>query len=280
MQLARITYVKIGGPADHFCAPRSLAELQNIDHPHVFILGAGSNLLVADSGFRGCVISMEHFVKIHLAGLLYVGAGMRLFPLLRYCQQQGLSGLECLAGIPGSLGGALAMNAGTSQGSISSCVESIELYSFSSRKVIRMPVSSEHFSYRANHFLTPDTVILGAYFKYTPDAVDAIQSKIMHALEKRKASQPVSQLSFGSVFKNPPGESAWQVIENIGLRGYKIGDAQFSEKHANFIINHGHARAQDVKALIELAQQRALALGIALQTEVVMLGFDSGRQSL
>lgn len=288
--LAPLTYYRIGGPADLLAVPKSLADLQwlaeRIQETGIpyFILGAGSNLLVSDDGFRGLVVRMtklaaaieelpsESAQEIRLR----VGSGVMVSTLLRKASQMGWAGLEFLAGVPGSVGGTAVMNAGTHLGESKDRLMRVEVFSLKSRSVSFFEKDQLQYSYRKNHFLMEDAVVLSVDYQVTRESPEKVKAKIDETLLRRKNSQPVELPSCGSVFKNPKdsGKHAWQVIEQLGLRGHRIGDAQFSEKHSNFIVNLGKARASDVRALIDLAKTRAKQeLQIELEEEVKYLGW-------
>jgi len=195
--------------------------------------------------------------------------------LLRRAAQEGWSGFECLAGVPGSMGGVVVMNAGTHLGEARDrilSVESFDLESLTTRTWSREEMS---FEYRKNLFLPPHHIVLNVTWKVELADPATVKKTIDGTLERRKSTQPVDYPSCGSVFKNPyaSGMRAWEVMDRLGLRGHQIGKAQFAEKHSNFIINLGNARAEDVRALIELAKRRAREeLGVTLEEEVKFLG--------
>jgi UDP-N-acetylmuramate dehydrogenase len=285
--LSRVAYYRIGGPASVLATPRTLEDLHllhlvvlKVGCP-VFVLGWGSNLLFPDEGFPGLVLRMKHlFTEVREVGpgRIRVGGSLGASSLLRIAAERGYGGLERLTGIPGSVGGMVAMNAGTHLGEISGILISTETVSFgqgaeSLEVKIRVHGESD-FSYRRNHFLSPSDLILHAELNYVPEDPANVKAKIDELYQRRKATQPVDLPSCGSVFMNPKawGLHAWQVVEKLGLKGYRIGDAQVSEKHGNFIVNLGSAKASDVRALIRLIRERAKTeLGIDLQEEVRIL---------
>lgn len=294
--LSKHTYFKIGGSAQIFVSPKSLDDLkwiaQGLQETGLpfFILGAGSNVLVSDQGFRGVVIKVRTLnselfpirVDGQAAFRLRTGASVPIPSLLHRVVENGWGGLEFLTGIPGTVGGATIMNAGTHLGETMDALRAIEVFPLSRRGTdpdsdfIRYEGKSLKYSYRKNHFIQDEMVVWAAEWEVNPKDPSAIKKTIEETLKRRKDSQPVDLPCCGSVFKNPKsfGLSAWQVIDRLGLRGYRIGDAQFSEKHANFILNLGQARAQDVRELIEMAKARALKeLQIELEEEVRYVGF-------
>jgi UDP-N-acetylmuramate dehydrogenase len=282
--LARFTYYQIGGPASVLATPKSRADLEWIwsrvkdSGARFFLLGAGSNILVSDEGFPGVVIRLSRLngeLGIHGRNLL-AGGSVMVSVLLRRVTQEGWGGLEFLAGIPGSIGGAVRMNAGTHLGEAASRIEKVHALILGERIEDRIYQHSElRFEYRKNLFMPENSVVWSTEWRVEKTDSVLVRSLIDETLTRRKQTQPVNYPSCGSVFKNPKesGLAAWQVIDKLGLRGHRIGSAQFAEKHSNFIINHGSAKAADVRALIALAQSRAQAeLGVMLQQEVIFVG--------
>ena len=237
----------------------------------------GSNLLVSDAGYRGLVLKTSQFNQTLFENetTIQLGAGVPISKILRLAGQNNWSGFEILGGIPGSIGGACFMNAGTHLGETKSLLTALEGYLLKPQfKKINFHQSDLHYSYRTHHFLPDHFVITSTWWKKVKG--ENVKSKILEVIERRKSTQPVDQPSCGSVFKNPyeSGLRSWQVIEKLGLRGYRVGGAQFSEKHANFIVNLGNAKSQDIYDLIHLAKKRAQEeLGIILKEEVRYLGF-------
>ena len=285
--LAPFTYYKIGGPADLVALPKSVQDLEwlsrGIEEAKVpyFVMGAGSNLLVADVGFRGVVIRSARLngsVEMKSPGILEVGSSVLVASLLRRCSTEGWGGLEFLTGVPGSIGGVVVMNAGTHLGEACDRISEVEVFVFSGKERGLKNFSGDElkFSYRKNNFLPAGSIVLKTKWLVDSGRPDQVRAKIDELLARRKSSQPVDQPSCGSVFKNPKesGLHAWQVIEKVGLRGHRIGGAEFSPKHSNFIVNLGNAKASDVRGLIDLAKEKAKAeLGITLEEEVKYLGF-------
>jgi UDP-N-acetylmuramate dehydrogenase len=280
--LAKSSYYRIGGPAKVLATPKNSNDLEILHRAiresglKFFILGWGSNLLFSDAGYSGIVIRMKHLfteIEERQPGLLHVGASVGGSTLLRKAQEKGYGGLAHLTGIPGSVGGMVAMNAGTHLGEMKqSCllVKSVDL-SRETLEVREHEVKEGSFSYRHNHFLSPSDLVISAELKYFEEDPAKVKAQIDDLYQRRKQTQPVDYPSCGSVFMNPreSGLHAWQVVDRLGLRGHRIGNAQFAEKHSNFIINLGDAKAADVKGLIDLAKSRALSeLGITLQEEV------------
>jgi UDP-N-acetylmuramate dehydrogenase len=277
--MAGHTSLRIGGPVSCLLRPLDLAGLQtavqvlNQNHYPYFILGRGTNLLVRDAGMRAVAISLEEgFSQMEcLDGRVRAGAGLRLTRLLRFCLQQSLSGLEFIAGIPGSVGGALRMNAGTRAGEMADVCDAVQLV-LSDGALLRLGRAKLLFSYRRLE-LPPAAVVVEAEFLLTPGSREQIRQRIRTLLKARKEKQPWRLPSAGSVFRNPPGDFAGRLIEAVGLKGVRIGDAQISPKHANFIVNRGQARFKDILALIHLAQEKvAREFGVHLELEIEIVG--------
>ncbi len=284
-KLARVAYYQIGGPASVLVNPKNFEDLKKVHQiiqetkSPFFIMGWGSNLLFSDSGKDGIVIRMKSlFTEIEEVGenTLKVGASVGTSTLLRVASQKGYGGLSHFTGIPGSVGGMVAMNAGTHKGEMKDCLiktESVNL--LASELTVREHVQSAgDFTYRHNHFLAEGELITHAWLRYTPMSPEQVKSEIDELYTRRKSTQPVDYPSCGSVFINPKasGLHAWQVVDKLGLRGHQIGQAQIAEKHSNFIINLGGAKADDVRALIDLIKTRAKSeLGIEMEAEVKIL---------
>jgi UDP-N-acetylmuramate dehydrogenase len=281
IMMAGHTSLRVGGPVSCLLRPLDLAGLQtavqvlNQNHYPYFILGRGTNLLVQDAGIKAVAISLEEgFSQVKCmdpSGRVKAGAGLRLSRLLRFCLQQSLSGLEFIAGIPGSVGGALRMNAGTHAGEMADVCEALHLL-LSDTALLRLARSQLSFSYRRLE-LPPASVVVEAEFLLTPSSREQIRQKIRALLKVRKEKQPWRLPSAGSVFKNPPGDFAGRLIEAVGLKGVRLGDAQISPKHANFIVNRGQAQSRDILALIKLAQDKvSQEFGVQLELEIEVLG--------
>ena len=281
--LARRTTLRVGGPADVFVEPSSEADLASaikycsangVAH---LTLGRGSNLLVRDGGIRGVVISLanECFSHIQVDGQrLRCGAGARLKNVAVEARRNNLSGVEFLEGIPGSVGGALRMNAGAMGGETFGAVESIRVMDIAGR-VHELPAGQIIVEYRCCPLLM-DRIALGAVFKCAPAPREDIERRMSQFNTKRWESQPAKP-SAGCTFKNPPTIPAGRLIEELGLKGKRVGDAMVSFEHGNFIVNDGKASARDVLELIGLIQRKARAeRGVELNTEVEIVGEDPG----
>jgi UDP-N-acetylmuramate dehydrogenase len=275
--LAKHTYYRIGGPARLLAIPRGESDLawlarglRESGAPR-WVLGLGSNVLVADEGLPGVVIKTSRIgLDISSDGaFVRAGAGVAISTLLRRAAQEGWGGLELLTGVPGSVGGAVCMNAGTHLGETGSRLESVSVFDLESGRARDVAAPELRFEYRRNLFLAPAEIVTAARFRVEAREPADVKRAIDELLARRKATQPVDYPSCGSVFKNPAGQHAWQVLDRLGLRGHRVGNAQISEKHSNFIVNLGGARAADIRALIDLAKGRALQeLGVELEEEV------------
>lgn len=276
--MSEYTTFRIGGPVDILIQPRNEKEIQagielckNNEVPY-YIIGNGSNLLVRDKGIRGAVIRIaENFAAISINGnTVKAEAGALLSSLANQTLKNGLMGIEWAAGIPGTFGGALAMNAGAYGGEISRFVTSVRV--LCDDDIQDIAVKDGDFAYRYSRFAFPDCVALGGTLELQPDDGGANERKLKYTAE-RKNKQPLSYPSAGSVFKRPPGFFAGALIEKAGLKGYTIGGAQVSEKHAGFIINRGGATANDVTALIEYVKAKVLETsGVELEPEIKIIG--------
>ena len=276
------TTFRIGGKADAVCFVQKLGELQelfsyiNKENIPYLVVGGGSNLLVRDGGFKGVVIIMrEHLASIEKneknEQILVAGGGLPLSNLVRYCSQRGLGGLEFLAGIPGTVGGAVIMNAGAFGQDMGAVLQSVEMVS-PQGELISRDGSDLVFSYRASS-IQEGTIVVSASLRCTRETPQIVSKRVADYLVKRKTTQPLEYPSAGSVFRNPPGDYAGRLIEKTGLKGKKIGGAMISPKHANYIVNTGGARAEDVLALMEMAKERVKKeTGIELKPEIRVVG--------
>jgi UDP-N-acetylmuramate dehydrogenase len=280
--LARRTWWRVGGPADALVTVSTagqLAAVQRLARDHgcpLMVLGNGSNVLIADSGVRGIVLRLVDELSQSTAedDLLKVGGGLRLPVLLARAEKQGWPGLEALAGIPGTVGGAIRMNAGTSLGEIGDLLESVEVV-LPDGSIQTLSPADLHLGYRTC-VLPPGAIVSSATLRLRGDAA-ASNELIRTFLERRKATQPLDMPSCGSTFRNPPGDAAGRLIEASGLKGLRIGGAVVSEKHANFLLNTGEATAEDLRALVERVRQLvAERQGVRLHPEVLLAG-DWGR---
>ena len=277
--LSRRTTLRVGGSADFYVEPATETELARILQwcarrglPFV-MLGRGSNLLVRDGGIRGVVICLAHacFSRVEItAQRIYCGAGAKLKQVALDAKRAQLTGLEFLEGIPGSVGGSLRMNAGAMGGRMFDVVETIRYMDYSG-EVREQEAHEVKVAYRACPLLQ-DHIALAAVLKGHPASREVVEKRMKSFSEKRWESQPAAP-SAGCIFKNPAAIPAGKLIEELGLKGTRVGDAVVSQEHGNFIVNGGHATARDVLALIEMIRQRARSeRGIELETEVEIIG--------
>lgn len=277
--LARYTSWRVGGAADRVFVAENLGELQafmrTLDHAEpVYFIGLGSNLLVRDGGVRGTVIVMHQALSdLRMDGkFIYAEAGVTCGKVARFSATEAKQGAEFLAGIPGTIGGALAMNAGCYGSETWNIVHQVLTIDRGGETHVRN--ESEFIpSYRHVEMPMPDEWFLGAWFKLDDGNAEIGQQKIKQLLATRLASQPLNLPSAGSTFRNPHGDFAARLIEASGLKGYQIGGAQVSPKHANFIVNVGDCTALDIELLIRHMKDVVLdKQGVALQQEVRVIG--------
>lgn len=278
------TTFRIGGPADYFVVPEDAAALgrgvalcraEGIDY---FITGNGSNLLVGDGGYRGVVFhichTMDDIVYEEKEEKLFVeaGAGVMLSGLARQVSSKGYTGFEYATGIPGTLGGGVTMNAGAYGGEISDNLLWAELMD-ETGAVLRLDKDRLKLSYRHSVMMEQPLVVLRAGFSFVKGDAAAITEKVAELSRSRKEKQPLEYPSAGSTFKRPEGYFAGKLIQDCGLKGFRVGDAMVSEKHSGFVINVGHATAADVMALIRHVQQEVdRQFHVHIEPEVRMLG--------
>ncbi len=277
--LAAWTSFRIGGPADAVVMPRGMDSLQRIlafvreEGTPYFVMGRGTNLIVSDAGFRGVVITLQEGFKNTDRVLLTAEAGVYLPRLVRCAAQDGMSGLEFAAGIPGSVGGAIAMNAGSWGGEMSDRVQSVRILE-NDGTIEDWGRDRLSFSYRV--LSRPrGSIVLSATFSLDRTDPARVASTVSANLARKRASQPLRQRSAGSVFKNPAQAPAARLIDMAGLKGTRCGGAMVSRKHANFIVNKGGAGAADVLRLVELVRSRVYErFGVTLEPEVEVIGQD------
>ena len=282
--MSRHTSYGIGGPAGAYITPRDQDDLQRILHfadeqnIPVFFIGSGSNLLVADEGINGIVITLiKSFNKLEIKGChIYAETGVMLGHMVKHCIKQKLTGLETMVGVPGTLGGALMMNAGAFGSEISNCLKNVDVMTLTG-KIKQYSVKDIDFHYRHSSF-KKDEIIMSANFVLKKATKQEIMNKRAKASAGRKETQPLRFRSAGSLFKNPKKDvAAGYLIDKAGLKGTHRGDAEISEKHANFFVNHGKANAEDIVFLIRLARKTVeKKFGINLELEVKTLGFKPG----
>lgn len=284
--LAQHCSFRTGGPADLFIQVVSADELaETIDilaayGCETFLLGRGTNLLIGDRGFRGAVVTMcppaggeSELSGVRAEGcLLTAGAGASLNKIAIAARDAGLAGFEFAAGIPGSLGGAVIMNAGAYGGEMKDVVRSVDVL-YPGTGIRRLSAQELEFGYRTSRVKHEHAIVLGAELELTPGDIDGISSRIAELARQRREKQPLEFASAGSTFKRPEGYFAGKLIQDAGLKGYRVGEAQVSEKHAGFVINRGGASAAQIRQLIEDVQRIVLEnSGVKLEREVIFLG--------
>ncbi|MEK7790350.1 MAG: UDP-N-acetylmuramate dehydrogenase [Deltaproteobacteria bacterium] len=279
--LSRHTTFRVGGPADVLFYPKNVSELATVFSRVVqyqipyFILGQGSNLLFPDEGFQGVIFNLSHFDGIEIlerdskAVRIKVQAGIDKKRLLNWTIERGFSGLEFLSGVPGQIGGGLFMNAGCF-GDFSKIAEKICLMN-EAAKIEELPIRSCDFSYRSQSFCK-NKIIIASVFRLNYEKKEILKARVQKLLDDRKEKQPFGYPSCGSTFKNPPDTLAGRLIETAGCKGYRVGDAEVSKKHANFIINHGHATSRDILAIIDYVKKRVKEThSVELEEEVIVV---------
>lgn len=274
------TTFRVGGPADFFVSVKDRESLLQIitylkeqEIPY-FLLGNGSNLLVSDHGYRGVILQLtEDLAQITFDGeCVRAGAGVQLMRLAAQAAERSLSGLEFASGIPGTLGGAIVMNAGAYGGEMVQVVESVDIL-YPGEGIVTVSNADMHFGYRHSILKEKEGVVLSVALRLQFGEKDTIIDKIAELKEQRRAKQPLEYASAGSTFKRPEGAFAGKLISDAGLKGYAIGDACVSEKHAGFVVNKGNAAADEIYRLIRDVQDKVQqASGYLLEPEVIMLG--------
>jgi UDP-N-acetylmuramate dehydrogenase len=273
--LAPYNWLKTGGPAQYFITPRNADELAEIvgcchqNHIAVHVLGGGSNLLVKDEGVAGVVLHLADpaFSKVEIAeSSVTAGAGALLSHLISESVKAGLAGLDTLVGIPGTVGGALHGNAGGKSGDIGQHVRSVRVLTNSGDTFVRQE-DELAFAYRESSL--NELIILEARFELHQEDPDEITRRMRKLWIMKKATQPLTFQSAGCIFKNPRGMSAGWLIEQAGLKGTRVGEVEFSDRHANFIVTHSGATSKDVLRLIDLARTKVSEqFGVDLELEV------------
>jgi UDP-N-acetylmuramate dehydrogenase len=283
--MSKHTSLGIGGPAEAMAYPESVEELARItglankNGVPVFYLGNGTNILVLDGGIPGLVINMKKLDWLELqhggsgTTQVHAGAGVMLPKLVSYCTENGLAGLEFMAGIPGTVGGAIAMNAGTKEAEMKDVLTTVTVISNDGTIGKKRP-SELNMEYRRTG-IPADSVVADSSFAVLPWPKEEVKEKVASNLRMRKASQPAGVRSAGSTFKNPPGYSAWKLIDMAGMREKQVGQAQVSRMHTNFLINLGGATARDFKALMDMVIKAVQdKLNITLEPEIKIVGIE------
>jgi len=283
--LSSYTTIKVGGVAEYFAEPKNLNEFSylikwaNLNKQKCQIIGAGSNLLINNIFIKGLVICTKKMKSLTIepySGIVDAEAGVMLPTLSNSLAKNGLQGGEWAAGIPGTLGGAIYMNAGTGNLSLAKNLISVKVINNKTHEKLEIEKRDINFDYRFSSFQKNDLKIISAKLYFEPNGnIEQLIHKTKNNLKLKTQRQPYHQPSFGSVFKNPENIYAAKLIDEIGLKGLKIGGAEVSSMHANFIINNSSASSKDIYELITIIQQKVLQKkGIYLQPEVRMIGFD------
>ena len=274
------TTFRIGGPADYYLCPHSVRELQAVLHIcrgeklPFFILGNGSNLLVSDKGYRGAVIQLwKNMSEIERTGTrIRAQAGALLSKIAAAALEDGLIGMEFAAGIPGTLGGAVVMNAGAYGGEMKDIIKEVQVMD-QEGNLLNLPAEKLELGYRTSIIKKKDYIVLSAVLELEPGDREEIRAKMDDLKERRVSKQPLELPSAGSTFKRPEGYFAGKLIMDAGLRGFSVGGAQTSEKHCGFVVNKGNATAEDVTDLIREVQEKVKErFGVELEPEVKFLG--------
>ena len=278
--LSRHTTFRIGGEADLFIAPKDADSLKDVydlckrSGHKVYVLGRGSNVVFSDDGFKGIVISTENLSSVRIEGnTLYAECGASFTQIAVSARDASLSGLEFAYGIPGSVGGAVFMNAGAYGGQVSDCLFQSTAFDPVENKVVLIFGKDHEFGYRTSIYKrNPERIILSAEFELKPGNFDSIKATMDDFMGRRRSKQPLEFPSAGSVFKRPEGHFVGQMVEELGLKGYSVGGAQVSEKHAGFIINKGGATASNVAELIGIIKEKVnKAYNVELECEVIFV---------
>ncbi len=285
ISISSYTTFKVGGNVEALCDVREMKELIELvrylykkDIPYA-IIGNGSNVLVSDTGFDGVIVRLKgKFEKIDKpvvddkGVVLNIGAGATIPQLLRYCIKNGLGGAEFLAGIPGTIGGATAMNAGAFGEEIGKKIDQITMVT-AHGDLVSKKGSELRFSYRDMH-IQPGSIITGVWLRLNHSDTGIVKKRISEHLRIRSQSQPLNYPSAGCIFKNPEGHKAGKLIDEVGLKGKSRGGAMISQRHANFIINTGNAKTADIMALIRIIREEIKEKkGIELEPEIRFIGF-------
>ncbi len=280
--MSEYTTFRIGGKADAICFVHGLGELQQVfsylnrEKIPYLLVGRGSNLLVRDGGFKGAVIIMRGqlaTIKQHEKNdqVVVAGGGLTLSDLVKFCSHRGLGGLEFLSGIPGTVGGAVTMNAGAFGRAMGDVVQQVDVVT-PEGEITSRNRSDLAFSYRESS-IQEGSLVVRASLQCSQETPEIVSGRVAEYLTRRKVTQPLEYPSAGSVFRNPPNDYAGRIIEQTGLKGKKIGGAMISPKHANYIVNTGGAKAEDVLRLMEMAKEKVReAKGIELEPEIKVVG--------
>ncbi len=278
--MSRHTTFRTGGPASLFMRVSDTAELLKIKSfldktgEQYFIIGNGSNILVSDRGYDGVVISLEMLRKVELreGNSVYAQAGALNSAIASFARDNSLTGFEFAAGIPGTIGGAMIMNAGAYGGEMKMITREVEVIGPDGKEII-LDNDAMEFGYRTSAIKGRNYIVLSALLSLEKGDALLISEKMTELAKKRKEKQPLEYPSAGSTFKRPEGYFAGKLIEDAGLKGFSVGDAQVSEKHCGFVVNKGSATSSDIYELIQKVQTRVNEnFGVVLEPEVIMIG--------
>ncbi|MGM0369224.1 MAG: UDP-N-acetylmuramate dehydrogenase [Bacillota bacterium] len=277
--LSKHTTFKIGGQAEVVIKPLNIADLKEIitylqeKEIGCWILGNGSNLLISDSGLSGVVLILSELNELEIEGRqIRAQAGVKVPKLINQAAKEGLSGLEALAGLPASLGGAIASNAGANGVWVSDLLSTINVLTWQG-KIKTFHQDDFDFSYRNSSLLADNNIIIEAILEFDQTQPSLVQERIQEKLRLRQSKQPLSKPNAGCIFKNPADDFAGRLIDESGCKGLRVGDAEVSNKHANFIINHGQASCQDVIKLIKKVETKVEEkFSVKLEREIIILG--------
>lgn len=278
------TTFRVGGPADFFVAPNSTDQLRDVialcaagDIAH-YLVGHGSNILVADEGLRGVVVHISGSfgdVEVREDGSVFAQAGASNAKVAAAAQRAGLTGFEFAAGIPGTIGGAAIMNAGAYDGEFKQVARSVTCLA-PTGEVVEVTADEAEWAYRSSSMMKSGMIVLSASLQLSEGDPEQIKARMADLAQRRQDKQPIELPSAGSTFKRPPGHFAGKLIQDAGMQGYAVGGAQVSTKHAGFVVNRGGATAADVLAVIRDVQARVLdEYGVELEPEVRLWGFES-----
>lgn len=277
--LANLTWFKVGGNADLFFKPADIDDLITFLKQYsgdITVLGAGSNVIIRDAGVQGVVIKLtQGFNDIVIQdNRLVVGAGCLNYNVSKYCANSSISGFEFLVGIPGCIGGGVVMNAGSYGSEFKDIVQKIHIVDFDGHTKV-IDAQDIEFKYRGTD-LPSNIIITKVEFKITSGDAQEIKAKMADISQKRANTQPITEKTGGSTFANPDGAKAWQLVDKVGLRGFRMGGARISEQHCNFLINESGATASDIENLGEFAKKLVLEQeGIELKWEIKRIGRKS-----
>lgn len=280
--MANHTTFKIGGPAQLLVEPACVQQIQAIitlcrrSNVPFHVMGLGSNILCSDKGMPGVVLKLaDAFSRIEINGCtLFAQAGASNESVAQAAQKAGLTGYEFASGIPGSIGGAAIMNAGAYDGEFKDVASSVTCLT-PEGDIVEVPAAQANWSYRHSMMMDAGYIVLAATLKLTADSCDAVQLRMDDLRQRRESKQPLEMPSAGSTFKRPEGYFAGKLIQDAGLKGYRIGGAQVSPKHSGFVVNAGDATAEDVRKLIAHIQDTVFANeGVRMEPEVRMWGFE------